>query len=223
MGSGELTRRVFARSLAGMYMIGLCPARAKSLIVPDKQLRFTVLRNGSEIGRHQLQFDAAGDELSVHIEARMHVGFGPITFFRYHHHGVERWKNGQFVSLQTETDNNGEALQVSARRVPNGIEVVATNLAPQILPGDAVPLTHWNVAGMSKPLFNPQDGKKLREVSRRAGLDRVTLGDGKTVAAVRYCLDGKIPIDDWYDEQMVWTALQAKVKDGSTLRYVRQT
>jgi hypothetical protein len=222
MSGGVFTRRALARSVAAASVIGLCPARAKSLIVPDKRLSFTVLRNGSEIGRHELRFDAAGDELSVHIEARMHVGFGPITFFRYHHQGVERWRNGQFMSLQTNTDNNGEALRVNARRVVDKIEVAATNLAPQTLPGDALPLTHWNVAGMSRPLFNPQDGKALRDVSRRHGLDKVTLGDGQTVPAVRYSLDGKIPIDDWYDESMVWAALQARVKDGSTLRYVRQ-
>jgi len=169
MTVGVLTRRALGGSLAAASLIGLCPARAKSLIVPDQQLRFTVLRNGCEIGRHELRFDTVGDELAVHIEARMRVSFGPITFFRYHHQGVERWKNGQFISLQTHTDNNGEALAVNARRVADKIEVAATNLAPQILPGDALPLTHWNIAGMSRPLFNPQDGKALRDMSRRAG------------------------------------------------------
>jgi hypothetical protein len=198
------------------------PLQAAPLGVPGNRLRFVVMRNGSEIGRHELTFRAAGDDLVVHIDCSMRVGFGPFTFFRYHHQGEERWSGGRFVSLKTRSDNNGEALQVSARRVAEGVRVEATNLAPAILSADAVPLTHWNVAAMSGQLFNPQDGKPLHVVTRRQGMDVVALGDGTRVKAVRYSMDGKLPISDWYDQGMVWTALQAKVKDGSTLRYVRE-
>jgi len=203
-------------------VLGAGPLRGAPLSVPGNRLRFVVMRNGSEIGRHELTFDAAGDDVVVHIDCRMRVGLGPITLFRYHHQAEERWSGGRFMSLETQTDHNGEALQVSARRVAEGIRVEATDLAPAILPADAVPLTHWNVAAMSGRLFNPQDGKPLHAVTRRQGMDLVALGDGKQVKAVRYSLDGKLPIDDWYDQGMVWTALQAKVKDGSTLRYVRE-
>jgi hypothetical protein len=222
MSAGLLTRRGFAQMAAATSAFCIQPLRAAPLSVPDKRLRFTVLRNGSEIGHHELTFDAAGDDLVVHIDARMRVGFGPITFFRYHHQGEERWSGARFVSLSTRTDNNGEALEVFAHRVEDGIRVEATNLAPATLPADALPLTHWNVAALSSRLFNPQDGKPLHEITRRQGIDMVSLGDGKQVQAVRYSLDGKMPIDDWYDRSMVWTALQATVKDGSTLRYVRE-
>jgi hypothetical protein len=221
MSDALLSRRSFGRLVVAGSVIGVRPLRAGSLIAPDKPLSFSVLRNGCEIGHHELRFEQAGDDLVVHIDARMRVGFGPITFFRYHHQGEERWSGGRFMSLVTQTDNNGDALRVEARRVANGIRIEATNQAPLILPGDALPLTHWNVAAMCTRLFNPQDGKPLHEMSKRLGMDVVALGDGKRVEAVRYCLDGKVPIDDWYDKSQVWTALQAKVKDGSTLRYVR--
>jgi len=220
--SGLLTRRGFGGAAVAASIMGLRPVRAELPVAPGKRLSFTVLRNGCEIGQHELRFEQSGDDLVVRIEARMRVGFGPITFFRYHHQGEERWRNGQFASLETRTDNNGEALAVSARRVAEGISVQATNLAPLVLPGDALPLTHWNVAAMSTRLFNPQDGKPLHAVSKRCGLDMVALGDGKRIEAMRYSLDGKVPIDDWYDRSQIWTALQARVKDGSVLRYVRQ-
>jgi len=202
--------------------LGFRPLQAAPLSVPEGRLRFTVLRNGSEIGSHTLSFDVTGDDLVVHIDVRMCVGFGPFTLFRYHHQGEELWRAGRFVSLDTRTDNNGEGLRVSARRVAEGVSVEATYLARCILPADAAPLTHWNVAAMSGRLFNPQDGKPLHAATRCQGMDLVALGDGKQVKAVRYSMDGKLPIDDWYDQGMVWTALQAKVKDGSTLRYVRE-
>jgi hypothetical protein len=222
MSAGQFTRRGFGQMVVATSALGVRTLRAAPLSVPDTRLRFTVMRNGSEIGHHELTFDAAGDDLLVRIDCSMRVGFGPITFFRYHHQGEERWSGGRFMSLKTRTDNNGEALQVSAQRVAEGIRVQATNLAPAMLPADALPLTHWNVAAMSGRLFNPQDGKPLHVMTRRQGMDVVALGDGKQVQAVRYSVDGKLPIDDWYDQGMVWTALQAKVKDGSTLRYVRE-
>jgi hypothetical protein len=221
MSGGVVSRRNFGRlALAGSLAV-VRPLRAGSLRVPDAGLRFLVLRNGSEIGSHELRFEHSGDDLVVHIDARMRVGFGPVTFFRYHHQAQERWSGGRFVSLLTETDNNGESLRVAASRVAGGIRVEAANQAPLLLPGDALPLTHWNLAAMSATLFNPQDGKPLHAVSKRLGMDLVALGDGKRVEAVRYSLDGKLPIDDWYDQGQVWTALQAKLTDGSTLRYLR--
>jgi hypothetical protein len=222
MSAGLLTRRGFGGMVVAASALGLGHVHAAPPSVPGKRLRFTVLRNGCTIGSHDVSFDAAGDDLVVHIDARMRVGFGPITFFRYHHQGEERWSGGRFISLATQTDNNGEALHVLAQRVAEGIRVEATNMAPAILPGDALPLTHWNVAAMTSRLFNPQDGKLLQAVTTRQGMDVVALGDGQQVKAMRYSMNGKLPIDDWYDQSMVWTALQAKVKDGSTLRYVRE-
>jgi hypothetical protein len=216
-----VSRRGLGRLAVAGAVLGAGKLRAAPIIAPHPTLNFTVVRNGCELGQHALRFEQSGDDLIVHIDARMRVVFGPITFFHYHHQAEERWSGGRFMSLQTQTDNNGDALRVAARRMANGIRIEATNQAPLVLPEDALPLTHWNVAAMSARLFNPQDGKPLREISRRIGIYIVALTDGKRVQAMRYSLDGKLPIDDWYDENQVWTALQAKVKDGSVLRYMR--
>jgi hypothetical protein len=216
-----LDRRSLGGLLLGASLVGFRPVRANP-VPPAKALRFRVTRNGCDIGSHEVNFEQAGDDLVVHIDVQMRVGFGPFTFFRYHHQGEERWQAGRFVSLVTQTNNNGAQLQVQARRAGDQIRVEATGLAPQNLPGTALPLTHWNVACMHSRLFNPQDGTVLQEVSMPRGSEMVALGNGSKVEATRYALDGKAPIDDWYDEKQVWTALRAKVKDGSTLVYTRQ-
>jgi hypothetical protein len=216
-----LSRRCFAGMAIGTALAGLRPARANP-VPPGKTLHFLITRNGSEIGSHALSFEQNSEDLTVRIEVHMRVGLGPITFFRYSHQGVERWRNGQFISLHTQTDHNGDPRYVNAERIADQIHIEATNLAPQNLPGNALPLTHWNVACMHSKLFNPEDGTALQEVSVPRGHEMVALCNGSKVQATRYALAGKAPIDDWYDDSQVWTALRAQVKDGSILNYQRQ-
>jgi hypothetical protein len=205
----------------GTAFVGWRPVRADP-VPPDKTLRFRITRNGSEIGSHVLSFEQSNDDLIVHIDVHMRVGLGPFTFFRYSHQGLEHWRGGQFISLHTQTDDNGEPLYVHAERIADHIHVEATGLAPQNLPGSALPLTHWNVACMRAKLFNPQDGTLLQEMSVPRGNELVALCNGSKVEATRYALAGKPPIDEWYEENRIWTALRARVKDGSILNYERQ-
>jgi len=214
-------RRDLGHMVVGAALVGWRPARANP-VPPGKSLRFLVTRNGSEIGSHVLSFAQEGDDLVVHIDVQMRVGLGPFTFFHYRHQGEERWRGGQFVSLQTETDHNGDALRVRAQRKGDRVRVEATGLAPQDLPGNALPLTHWNVACMHARLFNPEEGVVIPETTVPRGNEMVVLSNGSKVQATRYALAGKAPIDDWYDDTQTWTALRATVKDGSILTYIRQ-
>ena len=74
---------------------------------------------------------------------------------------------------------------------------------------------------MDGALFNPQDGKMLRERATSRGADTVQLADGRPLPATRYSLTGETQIDDWYDRDGVWAALRGKIKDGSVLTYQR--
>jgi hypothetical protein len=187
----------------------------------SSRIAFEVVRHGSVIGTHGVRFESSGNRLLAHIDVQMRVGFGPITFFRYRHQGVEQWEDGVFLSLETQTDNNGEALSVSARRTADGVEIRTKGGALSLAPAAALPLTHWNVACMRAPLFNPQDGVLLTETASFAGHDTVALANGSQVPATRYALAGAAPIDDWYEADRTWTALRAQVQDGSILTYRR--
>ena len=215
-------RRAFGGLAAGAAGAALLPVRIDAATQQDvDRLSFQVIRNGSAIGTHTVRFERQGRVLLAHIDCRLRVGLGPITLFRYHHQGVERWQDGAFASLETQTDDDGEALTVSARRVASGIEIRTRDGGLHVVSAAALPLTHWNRACMSAGLFNPQDGKMLPESASLKGTDTVKLADGSQVRATHYAMTGKAPIDDWYDMQGTWTALKAQVKDGSTLQYVR--
>jgi hypothetical protein len=218
-------RHLMAGSLGGLALAGLRPALAASGQAPSLPgsacLAFQVSRNGSPIGTHRLDFTRSGTAVTARILAAFKVGFGPITFYRYHHQGSEQWRDGQFQSLETVTNDNGTPYQVRARRVPGGILIQATGMADQMAPANALPLTHWAIAAMGAPLFNPQTGKMLREAAQKRGLSTVTLADGSTIPATGYALAGEAPIEDFYDRQQIWVALNGRGKDGSAIAYRR--
>jgi hypothetical protein len=135
---------------------------------------------------------------------------------------VERSQGNQFVSLDTQTDNDGTPLTVSARRDGDAVIVEATGLARRRFPAGARPLTHWNRACMTAPLFNPQDGKPMRLVVTPRGREMVPLSGGGEVRATHYALTGEGTLDDWYtDDADIWTALRAVAEDGSIIDYRR--
>lgn len=205
---------------APLALLGL-PARAEG-VPPGGQLAFAVLRKDSEIGTHALRFATDGDTLTVAIDVRMRVGLGPITLFRYRHTGTERYRGGRFESLETETDNDGEPLRVSARREGERVVVRTATGEVKQYGAAALPLTHWNPACMAAPLFNPQDGLPMDLRVVRRGPAEVALADGKLVTATRFSLTGAATLDDFYDSADIWTALRAVAKDGSVLEYRRQ-
>ncbi len=187
----------------------------------NERLSFSVLRKGSEIGTHTLEFRRAGNAMEAHIDVSMSVGIGPITLFRYRHAGVEVWRDDRFAEIETTTDNDGEKLHVTARRGPAGVVVDSNKLGRATLPADALPLTHWSIRCMSAPLFNPQDGKPMRLTVKPLGAARVALANGTDVDATHFSLTGESTLDDWYNTRSVWTALRAVAPDGSVIEYRR--
>lgn len=183
------------------------PGLALAATPAGRRLAFHVLRNGTRIGEQVMSF--AGDPASptVTTDVRMAVKLGPVPVFRYRHHAVERWTGGKFASLETNTDSNGKAERVSARRSDTGV-VIETAKGKITGPAAVRPFTHWNPEVFTGPLFNPQDGKLLKVTARK-------------VSATQWSVRGEAEIDDWYDEGGVWSALKGKLKDGSMLEYRR--
>ena len=207
-------------ALAAAAIAAPATASAPS-IPPGGALRFKVYRKGALLGEHRMTFTQDDSDMQVRCEVDFVLGLGPLTLLRYRHRALETWTSGRFQRLETSSTANGKAQAVSAHRVEGGVMIQPAG-GPAYLAGAAVlPLTHWNRQAMRAPLFNPQDGKLLRERATDRGADTVSLADGRSLPATRYSLTGETQIDDWYDDQGVWAALRGRVKDGSVLDYRR--
>ena len=210
---------------AGLAMsaLGAAPARAAIVGVPaDGKLTFQVWRKSAHIGDQTLRFDQDGDTLTVHIDIRIIVRVGPVPVMRYTHVSKETWQGGQFQGLESTSHSNLEKQTVLARRTGDGLYIQPSSGDPYTTSGDTLPLSHWNRQMMRAPLFNPDDGKLLKETGRAAkGDEMVKLADGSSIKGSRFGITGEATLDDWYDANGVWASLHSRVVDGSYIDYLR--
>lgn len=190
--------------LAGGLGLALAPAAA--LAAPGA-LHFQVFRNGVKVGEHHVSFSGDESSRTATTDVLMVVKVGPVPVFKYTHRAVEKWAGGKWVSAETSTNSNGKIQKVSAQALPGFVQIDG----PAGLvkgPADAVPLSHWNQANFSKPLFNQQEGKLLKVKCTQ-------------VAPGHWAIRGEAEIDDFYDSAGAWNALQGKLQDGSKMEYRR--
>lgn len=190
-------------------------------IPPGDALGFRIMRNGSRIGTHSVQFTRTGEALLVHSEVEILVRLGPIPLFRYRHHNHERWHGGLFDSIDSKTNDDGTPDWALARRETGGIVVQGERVARYLAPPHAIAATHWNRTELGVPLINPQNAKLMHVPVAPPVADTVPLASGARIAATRYVASGDMPLTLWYDSDGVWAALFTVAKDGSQVRYER--
>jgi hypothetical protein len=186
-----------------------------------KDLCFNVMRNGSIIGQHSIGFRQEGGMLIASISLEIMVRFGPIPLFRYSHKVRETWRDGSFLTFESKTDENGKRHRVSATRTAENVIVESSTVGCKVFGAQTIPLTHWNLLCMERPLFNPQDGSLMSARVEARGDEMVVLADGGKVRATRYSLLIKPVLDNWYDGERQWTALRTRGTDGSAIDYRR--
>jgi hypothetical protein len=196
------------------------PMKAGQLSAPPgKSLGFVVTRQGDKIGDHVLTFDGQGDNLTVHVDVQLKVSIGPIVVFRYTHHAVEVWQNGQLASLDTETNDDGTHHKVTGRFTPDGFKVEGSKTQPYIAPPDALPATHWNRKQLDGPWINTQDGRLLHPVITPMGQEMIPVASGGKIPARHFSLTGDAILETYYDDARNWVGLNFKAGDGSVILY----
>jgi hypothetical protein len=222
-----MRRRAFLIGGAGaglcLSLLGAGAARAQPLggVPYGGKLSFKVLRKGSHIGEHNLRFDQDADGVTIHIDVHIVVKVGPLPVYRHTQTCVERWRGGQVASLDTTTTSTASKQTMTARRASDGVHITSSATADYVASLDALPLTHWNRAIYQGPVFNPENGKMLRETVVGRADDMVRLADGSSIRATRYSVAGDGVEDNFYDTSGVWAGLHARVEDGSYVDYLR--
>jgi Family of unknown function (DUF6134) len=200
MTISDLTRR-------GLIAGGVALGAPGVAMAARARLDFLVYRNGAKVGQHQMTFAGDVDSRIVTTQVAMTIKVGPVPVFRYRHRAVERWANGRWASLETATTQNGKTQTVTARAMP-GLVLIEGPAGTVRAPAAAAPLTHWNPAVLTGPLFNPQEGKMLKVRCAQTGPGR-------------WAIRGETEIDNAYDAAGDWMALTGKLQDGSRIEYRR--
>jgi len=208
-----------ARRAVGM---GTAPSGVASLpIPPSGALAFRMIRHGSAIGTHTLDFTVSGDTVVVRIAADALVSLGPIPLVRYMHRNTEVWRNGRLASLDAQTNRNGAELHMSAHRTSAGLQVEGSGTLPYIAPDDALPTTYWNFRMLLGPMIGVQDGMLVHPRVTEKPVEPIRLASGAETAARCYSLTGDLDLDLWYDAEGSWMSMRFTVGDGSVITYER--
>jgi hypothetical protein len=216
-------RRPALLGAAGLLCTGMAYATpASALPVPSgNHLGFRIIRKGSAIGTHVVEFVPEADALTVNIAVDIVVGIGPIALFRYTHRAMEHWRGHGLEAMETRTNDDGTQDHVSLRRGPTGLTVESSRFPTYIAPSNALPGSHWNEKMLDGPAINTQHGKLLRPRVTMLAEEPVPDASGRIIEARHFAVRGDANIDTWYDDTPCWVALRFIAHEGSEIRYER--
>lgn len=205
-------------------VLGLAAAAPAQGDLPSdrEEIFFDVYRGDSRFGEHRVRFEQAGEDLRVEVDINLRVNFGPINFFRYEHEAEELWRDGQLLSLQTETLEDGDRVRITAQRDGSDFRVTNSSLQQAVaLSGSLPPSSHWQGYEVGQEsIFNTVTGEEMPVTISYIGRETIE-ADGRMIEADRYRMTGTLTVDLWYDEDGVWAKCYFEI-DGQRISYVRR-
>jgi hypothetical protein len=188
---------------------------------PGGVLDFTVLRNGSEVGRHEMLFRTDADGLKIDIRTNVAVKVAFITAYRFEHEGHEVWQGGRLARLWSKTNDDGTKHVLDVTAGGESLVVMADGKEAQKLSA-SIPASLWNERIVQqKDILNTLDGTRMAIQVADLGTEAVTVKNA-VVPARHYAITGDLQRELWYDAQNVLVKVRFKAKDGSDIEYLRQ-
>ncbi len=188
---------------------------------PGGSLDFTVLRNGSAVGRHEMVFRSEPDGLKIDIRTNVAVKVAFITAYRFEHEGHEVWQGGRLVRLWSKTNDDGTPHVLDVSAGGSDLSVMADGKSPERATV-SIPASLWNERIVQqKTILNTLDGSRMNISVADLGPESVPVR-GKMVPARHYAITGDLQRELWYDAQNVLVKVRFKARDGSDIEYLRQ-
>lgn len=200
----------------------LCLAASAQAAPPGSgSLDFTVTRNGSPVGRHEMLFRNEPDGLKVDIRTNVAVKVAFITAYRFEHEGHEIWQGGRLTRLWSKTNDDGTNHLLDVSAAGPALSVMADG-KPTETAQVSIPASLWNEGLLTqKTLLNTLDGSRMAIGVSDLGVEPVTV-KGATIPARHYAVTGDLQRELWYDADNVLVKVRFKAKDGSDIEYLRQ-
>jgi hypothetical protein len=197
-------------------------ALGAALPVPKiDSIAFRLIRRGTEIGRHTLNFRRRDETLTVEIVVDALVTLLSVPVVRYSHRATETWQDTSLVQLQADTNKNGDRQWMRAHRDAEGLMVTGSKTRPYAAPEGALATSYWNRHMLDGPMISLEDGVLLRPKIVARGPESIRVASGAMITADHFNLSGAFDVDVWYDLADAWASMAVSVADGSEVRYER--
>ena len=199
-----------------LFLIGAIAARAT-----EAPLIYSILRNGVELGLHEVQFQRDGDRLTVTMHGHAVYRIGTLVFYKFETRRSETWTEDTLVAFQVWTNDDGKMSDIVGVREGDEFRVTGPS-GVAMVPGDAVPESFWNVAAVkAHRIIDNKTGLTI-PVTVTAGSVETIDACGGEIKATRYRVDKvpKDPHDLWYDENGRWVRMETTARDMSKIEFV---
>lgn len=156
--------------------------------------RFELVRDGDVIGAHTLSVADQGASVIMTIRIDISVSILGIRVYAYEHENREVWRDGRLVSLESRTNDDGDAAFARVTMRDDGLVIDGSSFEG-VAPTDAAPTSYWNYRTLdARPWFSSQSGEVLS-----LSFDRRQTSDG-TICA----LSGDFATTLIYDRENEW-------------------
>jgi hypothetical protein len=181
--------------------------------------RFSVLYKGIGIGTHTISYSSAAGDTRVDTEINLEVRIAFLTAYAFSHRSVETWRAGRLTSLNGETVEHGETLQVEGAATPQGFRGLGKG-GPFI--ASAATLTSnslWTPSMLEQTTVVDAQRGGIIGVSARKLAEEQNVIAGRQVQTRPYTFitpfyAGSI----WYDQANLWVRGEFE-RDGSKVQY----
>ena len=177
-------------------------------------LDFDVFLNDREVGQHQFELLQRGESTEVSSTMALDFKVFKIKRVKYLHQANEIWQSGCLVSLQSETEKQGNAFAIEASTDQTGL-VVQRPDETETLTGCVRGFAYWNPQWLQGDnLLNAETGINVPVVISSQISEKDSITHIKIASA-------KFDIDLQYDAAGEWLSLETELLIGGILRYQR--
>jgi hypothetical protein len=212
-------RSLAKTALLGSIALGGLSFGAQAAPV-ETDLTYAVLRDGDEVGRHQVTLTRDDDQqTTVAIKTNVVVKVALVPVYRFEQNGSETWRQGHLTALSTKTNDDGDKHSLDAKAAGDHVEVVSDGTHTQAT-ADVIPASLWNHDLVNqKVLLNTINGKAMAVKVADLGVEAVR-AQGHSVQAHHYRVTGELDRDLWYDPANTLVQIGFKASDNSSILYV---
>jgi hypothetical protein len=170
--------------------------------------RFTILRDGSDIGRHVIALERRDDAHFLSVDIEIVVRILGIAAYRYEMRNREVWRGGRLESIDCEVNDDGDRKQVRARREGGQLVLDATGYSGPA-PDDVATTTYFTQDFLRRsPWISTDNGELLPVAAAQDGTRMVRTGAGEVECARWRVRDGAaFDAELFYDDQGEWVSI----------------
>lgn len=205
--AGMITRREALALAAGAMLVPAFPDRpaaaAASPVLPERPIRFDVIRLGEVIGFHNVDFTGSGNRFTVLTEIDIRVSLAGVTLFDFRNRCRERWQNGRMVEIDSRTHEDDSDFVLTGKAVDDGFAVSGRKNA-LVAPADIMAATYWSpVQFTRKQVIETKRGRLRDQAVLSQARAPLSIG-GRTVEVNRLTVSGSIDGQIFYDDAGNW-------------------